>query len=172
MRTHIVDIVHHEGEELEFCGWVHARRDHGKLVFIDNRDRSGFAQVVFGPNIKNASELRLEYVIKLKGEVKKRPPSMMNDKIPTGQYEISATELTILNHSEALPFPVDDAGYDINEEVRLKYRYLDIRRERLKNNLVLRHRIITFIRSFLNDQGFLEIENPNLTRSSPEGARE
>jgi aspartyl-tRNA synthetase len=172
MRTNIADIVKNEGKEVELFGWVHARRDHGKLVFIDLRDRSGFAQVVFGPNVANASDLRLEYVVRVKGEVKKRPPAMVNDKIPTGHYEIGASELTILNPANPLPFPVDDTGYEIHEETRLQYRYLDIRRERIKNNLVLRHRLIKFIRDFLNDRGFLEIETPNLTKSTPEGARD
>ncbi len=172
MRTNIADIVKNEGKEVELFGWVHARRDHGKLVFIDLRDRSGFTQVVFGPDVAGASDLRLEYVVRVKGEVKKRPANMVNDKIPTGHLEIGATELTILNPSEPLPFPVDDTGYEIHEETRLKYRYLDIRRERIKNTLVLRHKLIKFIRDFLNDKGFLEIETPILTKSTPEGARD
>ena len=172
MRTNIADIVKNEGKEVELFGWVHARRDHGKLVFIDLRDRSGFAQVVFGPGVAGASDLRLEYVVKVKGEVKKRPPAMVNDKIATGHYEVSATGLEILNAAEPVPIPVDSDGYEIDEEVRLKYRYLDIRRERIKNNLVLRHTIIKFIRDFLDGRGFLEIETPNLTKSTPEGARD
>src|SRR3954464_4717599 len=103
MRVAVADIVKHKGEEVELFGWVHARRDHGKLVFIDLRDRSGFAQVVFGPAIKEASELRLEYVVHIKGEVKERPAAMVNDKIPTGHYEVSVKELTIVNPAEALP---------------------------------------------------------------------
>jgi len=172
MRTNIADIVKNEGKEVELFGWVHARRDHGKLVFIDLRDRSGFAQVVFGPGVAGASDLRLEYVVKVKGEVKKRPPAMVNDKIATGHYEVSATGLEILNAAEPVPIPVDSDGYEIDEEVRLKYRYLDIRRERIKNNLVLRHTIIKFIRDFLDGRGFLEIETPSLTKSTPEGARD
>jgi len=172
MKISVEDIIHHEGKEVELFGWVHARRDHGKLVFIDIRDRSGLAQVVLGPKVPGASELRLEYAIRLKGEVKKRPPAMVNDKTPNGYYEVSATELEILNAAEALPISVDTDGYEINEETRLKYRYLDLRRGRLKKNLVLRHRTITFIRNFLNDRGFLEIETPNLTKSTPEGARD
>src|SRR5947209_11415318 len=99
MRTNIADIINKEGETVELFGWVHARRDHGKLVFIDLRDRSGFVQVVFGPSVQGASDLRLEYVIKIKGEVKERPAAMVNDKVPTGHYEVSAKELTILNPS-------------------------------------------------------------------------
>lgn len=172
MRTNVQDIVRNEGKEVELAGWVHARRDHGKLVFIDLRDRSGMVQVVFGPGVAGANDLRLEYVVRVKGEVKKRPPNMVNDKVPTGAYEIGAKELMILNRAEPLPFPVDDAGYDINEEVRLKYRYVDIRRERLKKNLILRHRTIKFIRDFLSERGFIEIETPDLTKSTPEGARD
>ncbi|MCL4530200.1 MAG: aspartate--tRNA ligase, partial [Chloroflexi bacterium] len=172
MRTNIADITGHEGKEVELYGWVHARRDHGKLVFIDLRDRSGLAQVVFGPSVAAASDLRLEYVICVKGEVKKRPPAMVNDKIPTGHYEVSAKELTILSVAEPLPFPVDDTGYEINEETRLAYRYLDLRRPRLTKNLILRDALISFIRGFLHEHGFLEIETPNLTRSTPEGARD
>src|SRR5271170_8068736 len=106
MSIAIEDIVLHEGKEVEVFGWVHARRDHGKLVFIDLRDRSGFAQVVFGPNVAGASDLRLEYVVKVTGRVQKRPPNMVNDKIATGHYELSATALEILNPSEEVPIPV------------------------------------------------------------------
>jgi aspartyl-tRNA synthetase len=172
MRTYIADVVKKEGEEVELFGWVHARRDHGKLVFIDLRDRSGVLQVVLGPNVTGASDLRLEYVVKITGKVQKRPPNMVNEKVLTGHHELSATALEILNPSEALPISVDTDGYEINEEMRLKYRYLDLRRERLAHNLALRHRIITFIRRYLDEQGFLEIETPNLTRSTPEGARD
>src|SRR5580693_3060666 len=155
MRTPIEDIIKKEGDEVELFGWVHARRDHGKLVFIDLRDRSGFAQIVFGPNVASASDLRLEYVVKVTGKVQKRPPNMVNDKIVTGHYEVSATGLEILNRASELAIPVDGDGYDINEETRLKYRYLDIRRERLRDNIILRYKIIKFIRDFLGEQGFL-----------------
>ncbi|HVN26067.1 MAG TPA: aspartate--tRNA ligase [Candidatus Paceibacterota bacterium] len=172
MRIPIADIIQNEGKNVQLCGWVHARRDHGKLVFIDLRDRSGFAQVVFGPDVAAARDLRLEYVVKVTGTVKRRPPNMVNDKIQTGQFEVGATGLEILNAARELPIPVDSDGYDINEEKRLQYRYLDLRRERLKNNLTLRHRMIKFIRDFLDERGFLEIETPNLTKSTPEGARD
>ncbi len=172
MRTAIADIVKKEGEEVELAGWVHARRDHGKLVFIDLRDRSGLAQVVFGPQIANAKELRLEYVVKLKGKVQARPPKLVNEKMATGKYEVSATELEILNASEATPISVDTDGYEINEETRLKYRYLDLRRERLTKNLIARHKIIKSIRDFLSDKGFIEVETPVLSKSTPEGARD
>jgi aspartyl-tRNA synthetase len=172
MRTYIGDVVKKENDEVVLFGWVHARRDHGKLVFIDLRDRTGILQVVLGSNVAGASDLRLEYVVKIKGKVQKRPPNMVNDKVPTGHYELSATELEIVNPSEALPISVDTDGYEINEEMRLKYRYLDLRRERLAHNLAFRHKLITFIRKFLDERGFLEVETPNLTRSTPEGARD
>lgn len=172
MRTLIGDIIKNDGKEVELCGWVQARRDHGKLVFIDLRDRSGFTQVVFGPDVAHASELRLEYVVKIKGGVKKRPPSMVNDKIPTGAYEVGATELTILNRTGEMPLPILGDGYDINEEARLKYRYLDLRRSRMKDNLIARHDAIKFIRDFLSERGFIEVETPNLSKSTPEGARD
>ncbi len=172
MRIAVSDIVQHEGKEVELYGWVHARRDHGKLVFIDLRDRSGLAQVVLGPAIKNASDLRLEYVVRVKGEVKKRPPAMVNEKLPTGHYEVSASELAVLSPAEPLPFPIDDAGYEINEEIRLKYRYLDLRRERMQRNLKLQHEMFQFIRRYLTEKGFWEIETPILTKSTPEGARD
>ncbi len=172
MRTWVNEIKEHEGKEVELLGWVHARRDHGKLVFIDIRDRSGIAQVVFGPAIANASDLRLEYVVRVKGEVKKRPPAMVNDKVPTGHYEVSAKELEILSVAEALPLPTDTDGYDIDEEVRMKYRYLDLRRERMKNNLLLRDKVTTLVREYMHKNGFVEIETPMLTKTSPEGARD
>ncbi len=172
MRSYAGEIVKNEGREVEHLGWVHARRDHGKLVFIDLRDRDGLAQVVFGPDIKSASELRLEYVIKVRGVVKKRPPAMVNEKIPTGYYEVAATKLEIINMAKALPISVDTDGYEINEETRLKYRYLDLRRERLRNNLIVRHKVTKFIRDFLTAKGFVEVETPILSKSTPEGARD
>ncbi len=172
MRSNIIDIISKENEEVELMGWVHARRDHGKLVFIDLRDRSGLAQVVLGPNVASAKELRLEYVVKLKGKVQARPPKLVNEKMATGKYEVSATGLEILNASEAMPISVDTTGYEINEETRLQYRYLDLRRERLTKNLIARHKIIKFIRDFLNDREFIEVETPVLSKSTPEGARD
>ncbi len=172
MRTLISEIIKKDGEEVELYGWVHSRRDHGKLVFIDLRDRSGLVQVVFGPETKEAGDLRLEYVIKLTGRVAKRPEKLINDKLPTGAYEIQATGLVILNKAFELPMPVDTDGYDISEDVRMKYRYLDLRRERLQKNIILRHRIVKFMRDFLDEKGFLEIETPILTKSTPEGARD
>jgi aspartyl-tRNA synthetase len=171
-KINIIDIVDKESQVVELMGWVHARRDHGKLVFIDLRDRSGLVQVVFGPEVANASELRLEYVVRIKGEVKKRPPKLVNEKIPTGQYEISASELEILNAAEPLPFPLDTDGSEINEEIRLKYRYLDLRRERLQRNIKFRSDFIDRVRQFLFKKGFLEIETPDLSAPTPEGSRD
>lgn len=172
MRTYAVDIINFESKEVELSGWVSARRDHGKLVFIDLRDRSGLVQVVFRPEISLASDLRLEYVVRVKGEVKKRPDKMVNDKMATGAYEVSATELEILNKSEALPISIDTDGYEINEEARLKYRYLDLRRERMQRNLKLHHDAAQFIRTYLSSNEFWEIDTPILTKSTPEGARD
>jgi len=172
MRTYVIDIVNKEGQEVELAGWVHARRDHGKLVFIDLRDRSGIAQVVFGPDIKDASDLRLEYVVKVVGTVKKRPPAMVNDKLSTGQYEVGATELQIISRAESLPMPVDTDGYEINEETRLKYRYLDLRRERLSRIVRLRSRYFRAIREGFYKNDFVEVETPMLTKSTKEGARD
>jgi aspartyl-tRNA synthetase len=172
MRTHIGDISKHEGEEIELMGWVHARRDHGKIIFIDLRDRSGMVQVVFTPAIKEAPELRLEYVVKMTGLVKTRPASMVKEGVVNGGHEVEAKSLEILNPSEALPISVDTDGMEIGEESRMKYRYLDIRRERLRKNLETRHRVIKFIRDFLDAEGFWEIETPILSKSTPEGARD
>jgi aspartyl-tRNA synthetase len=172
MRTFANEILNLEGKEIELIGWVHARRDHGKLIFIDLRDRSGLCQVVFGPEVRLASELRLEYVVKVFGLVKKRPPAMVNEKLPTGQYEVEAKKMEIVSRAEALPISVDTAGYEINEETRLKYRYLDLRRERLKNNIIMRHKVVKFFRDYLTEKGFIEIETPLLTKSTPEGARD
>jgi len=171
-RVFAGNIGKHEGEEIELCGWVHARRDHGKLVFVDLRDRSGIAQVVFGSSVKEAGDLRLEYVVRVRGEVKKRPEAMVNDELPTGCYEVSANDLEIINLAHEMPIPVDTDGYDIKEEARLKYRYLDLRRERLKNNLIVRHQAVKYMRDFLSQQGFIEVETPILSKSTPEGARD
>ena len=172
MRTLSDEIQKYEGKEVLLAGWVHARRDHGKLIFIDLRDRSGIVQVVFGPDMQEAGDLRLEYVVQIIGLVKKRPPTMVNEKIPTGHYEVGATSLKILNKSKELPLPVDGDGYEIGEDIRMKYRYLDLRRKRMKNNLIARHKVLNYIRDFLTEQDFVEVETPILTKSTPEGARD
>ncbi|MEK7193672.1 MAG: aspartate--tRNA ligase [Patescibacteria group bacterium] len=161
-----------EGDEVTLCGWVHARRDHGKIIFIDLRDREGLVQVVLTSAIEGAADLRLEFVVKIKGLVKKRPASMVNEKLPNGHVEVEAKTLEILNVSRELPIPVDTDGTEISEEVRMKYRYLDLRRERLKKNLIVRHNVIWYMRDFLSNKGFIEIETPILTKSTPEGARD
>lgn len=172
MRTSITDIPQHEGNEVKLLGWVHARRDHGKLVFIDLRDRTGLVQVVFGPEVKEAGNLRLEYVVEVSGTVKKRHPNMVNDKLSTGHHEIGATALKILNKAKELPLPVDGDGREVSEDVRMKYRYLDLRRERMRNNLIARHKVTKYTRDFLTDKGFIEVETPILSKSTPEGARD
>jgi aspartyl-tRNA synthetase len=172
MRVLIGELGNKDGQEVELFGWVSARRDHGKLVFIDLRDRSGLVQVVFTSAIAGAPDLRMEYVIRMTGLVKKRPENMVNDKLPNGGVEVEAKTLEILNASKELPLPISGDGYDVNEEVRMKYRYLDLRRERLQKNMILRHEVIKFMRDFLSDRQFLEIETPILTKSTPEGARD
>ncbi|MDO8504699.1 MAG: aspartate--tRNA ligase [Candidatus Liptonbacteria bacterium] len=172
MRTPISEVKNNEGKELEFSGWVHARRDHGKIIFIDLRDRSGSVQVVLTPAVSGAGDLRLEYVVKITGLVKARPEKMVSKDQANGAHELEAKTLEILNPAGAMPISVDTDGMEIDEEARMKYRYLDIRRERLKNNLIKRHAVNLFLRNFLDKEGFLEIETPILTKSTPEGARD
>ena len=172
------------GKEVELAGWVNVRRNQGKIIFIDLRDRSGVVQVVFVPsNPSNTSgqgkelfslaeKLRPEWVVRIKGKVKERPEKMVNPEIETGRIEIEPSELEILNQAEAMPFPIDTDGKDIDEETRMKFRYLDLRRERIKKNIILRHKTTSLVREYLNDRGFLEIETPVLTKTSPEGARD
>ena len=175
IRTPIVDTKDKVGEIVDLYGWIHNRRDHGKLIFIDIRDRSGVAQVVFTPktpNYEEASQLRSEWVVHLKGKINARPEKMVNPDISTGKVEVEPLELRILNKSETPPFPIDTDGKEIGEEHRMKYRYLDLRRERMSRNMVLRHKIVKFIRDHLHERDFLEIETPILTKSTPEGARD
>ncbi|MEK7168042.1 MAG: aspartate--tRNA ligase, partial [Patescibacteria group bacterium] len=164
------------GKEAKVSGWVHARRDHGKIIFIDLRDRSGVLQVVFIPSNKEvyamAQTLRSEFVVEIKGEINERPANMVNDKIPTGKIEMLATGLEVLNEAKTTPFELDKDTSKINEETRLKYRYLDLRTERMKNNMIMRHKVIKKVRDFFDTQDFLEIETPILTKGTPEGARE
>ena len=167
----------HIGKEVIVAGWVQRRRDHGGLIFIDLRDSSGLVQVVFNPELnpdshKIAHEVRSEYVLAVKGKVNRRPEGTENPNLPTGEFEIPADELEILNKSETPPFVIDDSADDVAEDIRLKYRYLDIRRPSMLNNLKLRHKVYMATRNFLNEQGFIEIETPVLTKSTPEGARD
>jgi len=163
------------GEEVKLAGWVHNRRDHGKLIFIDLRDKKGLTQLVFLPDNKNcyklANSLRNEWVIEVIGQVNKRPKGMINDKIPTGEVEIEVKELKVLNEAKTTPFEIAEYK-EVGEEVRLKYRYLDLRRQKMRDNLILRHKVIKLIRDFMNKKGFIEVETPILTKSTPEGARD
>jgi len=175
-RFLVKDASKHIGEQVKLCGWVNTRRAHGKILFIDLRDISGVMQVVFIPSNKEvyelAQNLRPEWVVEIVGQIVKRPENMINDKIESGQVEMSVKSLKVLSESETPPFPIEGDGYDISEETRMKYRYLDLRRERLKNNLIARHKVIKFIRDFLDTEGFYEIETPILTKSTPEGSRD
>lgn len=158
-------------------GWVNRRRDLGQLIFVDLRDRSGLVQVVFDPELLGAEQfelaegLRAEYVIAVQGKVAPRPEGQANPNLPTGEVEVQATRLVILSEAETPPFPIDRAE-EVDEAIRLKYRYLHLRSRELQETIALRHRITAAVRSFLNSQGFLEIETPMLIRSTPEGARD
>lgn len=156
-------------------GWVQRRRDLGGLIFIDLRDRSGVVQVVFSPESKEALEqaerIRSEYVIEVTGVVKQRDEGTINPSMKTGELEIVANKLTIISKSKALPIQIEDK-IDVSEEIRLKYRYLDLRRNTMQETFILRHEIAQAIRQYLNRQNFLEMETPVLTKSTPEGARD
>jgi len=158
------------GKPATLLGWVHKRRDHGKIIFIDIRDRYGITQIVFFKN-KKAEDLRSEFVIGVKGLVQKRPKGTENPKITTGQIELAVEEFTILNPSLTPPFELDQM-LDTSEEVRLKYRYIDLRRPEIQKKIFLRHRVCKSMRDFLDKEGFIEIETPILTKSTPEGARD
>jgi len=164
------------GKEVTLCGWVAKRRDHGKLIFIDIRDRYGLTQVTFlpkdaGESYKLAQEIRSEYVISVSGIVTKRPANTLNPKLATGEIEVVARELEILNPSLTPPFEIED-NIDVSEETRLKYRYLDLRRKKIYDNLILRSNLYKIIRANLDRLGFIECETPILTKSTPEGARD
>ncbi|HEY8475324.1 MAG TPA: aspartate--tRNA ligase [Chloroflexota bacterium] len=164
------------GESVLLQGWVHRRRDHGGLVFLDLRDRWGITQVVVNPQHapeahRVASEVRAEYVVEVRGTVARRPEGTENPKLATGEVEVIVDALDVLNPSLPLPFSVADEG-EVNETVRLEYRYLDLRRPRMTRNLLLRHQVIRFIRDFLDARGFVEVETPMLVKSTPEGARD
>ena len=165
----IEQTIHKIGQEVELYGWVDTKRDHKKIVFIDLRDRTGLVQVVGGENFK---KLSTEDVVFIKGLVKKRPEKLVNPKIKTGTVEIEAKELKIISKAKPLPIPSQGDGYDIDEEIRLKYRYLDLRRPRMFRNLLLKSKSVTFIRNYLTKRDFLEIETPILTKTTPEGARD
>lgn len=164
------------GNKVFVAGWVQRRRDHGKLIFIDLRDKSGLVQIVI--NLENnpdfftqAEKIRGEYVLLIEGEIVSRSPEAVNKKIATGEVEIHLLSLEVLNEAQTPPFYIED-GIDVDENLRLKYRYLDLRRPEMHKNLLLRHRVSQTVRNFLDQQGFLEVETPMLTRSTPEGARD
>jgi aspartyl-tRNA synthetase len=166
----------HIGQEVLLAGWVHRRRDHGPLIFIDLRDRYGITQVVFDSADSPvahvvASDARVEYVLQVRGRVVQRPEEAYNPDIATGMIEVHATEATVLNPAKTPPLYINKEGGE-EETLRLKYRYLDLRRERMQRNIMLRHRIVKFIRDFLDREGFVEIETPILIKSTPEGARD
>jgi aspartyl-tRNA synthetase len=181
-RTHHCNELRpaHIGQTVTLAGWVHSRRDLGGLIFIDVRDREGRTQTVFDPSdlakevFDNAAALRSECVVRITGRVRARPAGTNNPKIPTGEIEILASSLELLNYAEVLPFPVDDpeVAAKVNEELRLKYRFLDLRRPEMARNLRLRSKLATATRMFMDEQGFLEVETPTLFKSTPEGARE
>ncbi len=166
----------HVGANVTLAGWVDRRRDHGGLTFIDLRDRAGIVQVVFNPEIAKsshdiASELRNEYVVSIEGKVALRPKGTENPNLPTGEIEIIVQGAKILNASKTPPFYINEE-VEVDENLRLKYRYLDLRRKRMLNNLILRDKVVTFFRSFLHERGFIEVETPILIKSTPEGARD
>jgi len=181
-RTHHCNELRpaHAGQTVTLTGWVHSRRDLGGVIFIDIRDREGRTQTVFDPSdlpvdlFKQAEHLRSEWVVAVTGKVRPRPDGTNNSKIPTGEVEVMVTRLEVLNAAEPLPFQIDDpeAAAKVHEEVRLKYRYLDLRRPEIAKNLRLRSKVATAARVFFDEQGFLEVETPILFKSTPEGARE
>jgi len=164
------------GRSVTLAGWVHRRRDHGGLIFVDLRDRWGLTQVVFDPAVSQgahdvASQLRNEYVIRVTGQVKRRPVGMENPRMLTGEIDVAVSDLEILNVAKTPVFYINEDG-EVDEALRLKYRYLDLRRQRMQRNLILRHRVVRFIREYLSERGFTEVETPILIKSTPEGARD
>ena len=176
MRTHGCGELRerHIGETVTLCGWAQRRRDHGGVIFIDLRDRSGVVQLVFDPDAREsfavAERVRTEYVLRVSGRVRRRPEGTENPRLPTGAVEVVGETLEILNRAEPLPFQLDEE--DVGEEVRLRYRYLDLRREAMRERLLLRARVTGTLRRFLDERGFVDVETPILTRATPEGARD
>ncbi len=176
MRSHYCGEVNtaHIDQTVEFCGWVNRRRDHGGVIFIDLRDRSGLVQVVYDPDLPEvfatAEHVRNEFVVRVKGRVRARPEGTVNKDLPTGEVEVLGLELEILNRAETPPFQLDDD--DTSEELRLRYRYVDLRRPVMQERIILRALATRTLRRYLDDHGFLDIETPMLTRATPEGARD
>src|SRR6202451_779642 len=175
MRSHYCGQVNESlaGQVVTVAGWAHRRRDHGGVIFVDLRDREGLLQVVFAPDraevFAMAERVRNEFVLKVKGLVRERPPGTANAHLKSGQVEVLCHELEILNRSEPLPFQLDE---QVSEEVRLRYRYIDLRREEMRDRLLLRHRITRAMRQYLDEAGFVDIETPMLSKATPEGARD
>ncbi|MGE5775298.1 MAG: aspartate--tRNA ligase, partial [Chloroflexota bacterium] len=167
----------HVSQQVTISGWVHRRRDHGGVIFLDLRDRYGIVQVTINPNLSKetldiATSVRMEWVLQITGTVQKRPAGMENPKMETGEVEVIAQSIEVLNPSKTLPFMVSGENDLPDENTRLRYRYLDLRRERMTQNLVLRHKVVKFMRDFLDKKGFIEIETPILFKATPEGARD
>jgi aspartyl-tRNA synthetase len=178
-RTHTCGELRasHAGQQVTLAGWVHRRRDHGGLVFLDLRDRYGIVQVTIKPDLppetlEVVSNIRFEWVLQVVGMVERRPSSMENPRMETGEIEVIATQIVVLNPSRTLPFMVSGEEQDVDDNMRLKYRYLDLRRERMSRNMILRHQVVKFMRDYLDKQGFIEIETPILFKATPEGARD
>jgi len=177
MRSHYCGGINesHIDQDVTLCGWVHRRRDHGGVIFLDVRDRDGISQVVFDPDTPEsfglAEKVRSEYVIRLTGRVRRRPAGTENANMPTGQVEVLGKELAILNAAATPPFPLDEY-VDVGEDVRLRYRFVDLRRPEMLDRLRFRSRVTSYIRNFLDGNGFMDVETPILTRATPEGARD
>jgi aspartyl-tRNA synthetase len=175
-RIYINNLSEHVGKEVKICGWVDGRRDHGKLTFFDLRDKTGKVQMVALPMHKEVYEaskpVRQEWVLEITGNVNQRPEKMVNKNEPNGHLEMEIMGLKVLNQAQTPPIDVYGDGMEINEETRLKFRYLDLRRPRVRHNMETRHKVTKHIRDFLDTEGFMEIETPILTKSTPEGARD
>ena len=168
-KIYFIDLPKKIGQSVVLYGWVYSKREHGKINFIDLRDHTALVQVVGDEQLKT---LTLESVVRITGEVQAREPKYINEKLSTGKIEIVAKKIEVITKAQTLPFPIDNDGYKINEELRLKYRYLDLRRSRLLQNLIYKDQVITFIRQYLKTEKFLEIDTPILTKTTPEGARD